>query len=103
MKIWVDDVRPAPEGYVWCKSVNDFILFTRLNGYGVIEELSLDHDAGDYFSDGGDFIEILKLLERNEYFSDYRVKFPISIHSMNPVGAANMRAIIEKNGWTEVK
>lgn len=24
MKIWVDDVRPAPKGYVWCKSVIDF-------------------------------------------------------------------------------
>ena len=22
VKIWVDDVRPAPDGYVWCKSVN---------------------------------------------------------------------------------
>ena len=20
MNIWVDDIRPAPEGYVWCKS-----------------------------------------------------------------------------------
>ena len=23
MKLWVDDVRPAPEGYVWAKSVNE--------------------------------------------------------------------------------
>lgn len=22
MKIWVDDIRPAPDGYMWCKSVN---------------------------------------------------------------------------------
>lgn len=22
MKLWIDDVRPAPEGYKWCKSVN---------------------------------------------------------------------------------
>lgn len=22
MKIWLDDVRPAPRGYIWCKSVN---------------------------------------------------------------------------------
>ncbi len=25
MKIWVDDIRPAPEGYVWFKSVNETI------------------------------------------------------------------------------
>ena len=23
MKLWIDDVRPAPEGYVWCKSVDE--------------------------------------------------------------------------------
>ena len=22
MKIWIDDVRVAPKGYVWCKSMN---------------------------------------------------------------------------------
>lgn len=21
MKLWIDDVRPAPAGYYWCKSV----------------------------------------------------------------------------------
>ena len=29
--------------------------------------------------------------------------YPIHIHSMNPVGVANMRRIIEKNGWEEIK
>lgn len=23
MKLWIDDIRPAPEGYMWCKSVNE--------------------------------------------------------------------------------
>ena len=23
MKIWLDDCRPAPDGYTWCKSVNE--------------------------------------------------------------------------------
>ena len=22
MKLWIDDIRPAPDRYVWCKSVN---------------------------------------------------------------------------------
>lgn len=102
MKVWVDDVRPAPDGYVWCKSVEDFVVLATRKGYGAIEELSLDHDAGDYAKYGGDFIEILKLLEYIEYFCDFRVKFPINIHTMNPVGAQNMRAIIQKNGWKEI-
>ena len=25
MKLWVDDIRPAPKGYVWCRSVRDAI------------------------------------------------------------------------------
>ena len=23
MKLWIDDVRPTPPGYFWCKSVNE--------------------------------------------------------------------------------
>lgn len=22
MKLWIDDIRPAPDGFIWCKSVN---------------------------------------------------------------------------------
>ena len=25
MKLWIDDVRLAPKGYIWCRSVNDTI------------------------------------------------------------------------------
>ena len=28
--------------------------------------------------------------------------YPIHIHSQNPVGVENMRAIIKRNGWEEV-
>ena len=66
--------------------------------YGMAKiELSVDHDAGDYVNEGGDYIKILDWLEgigRN---------YPIRIHSQNPVGVANMRAIIERNGWREVR
>lgn len=30
------------------------------------------------------------------------MSFPIHLHSMNAVGVANMRAIIQKNNWKEV-
>jgi hypothetical protein len=29
--------------------------------------------------------------------------YPIRIHSMNSVGVENMRCIIHRNGWTEIK
>ena len=100
MKLWIDDVRPAPEGYIWCKSVNEAIdLLSDLINFGIddIEVLDIDHDAGDYAIDGGDYIKLLDWLEetgRND---------PIRIHSANPVGVANMRRIIKRNDWKEIK
>ena len=103
MKLWIDDVRPAPEGYVWAKSVYDAIddiLFTdflRMDDENVeIELIDIDHDAGDYASDGGDYIKLLDWLEETGR------NYPIRIHSMNPVGVENMRAIIKRNNWKEV-
>lgn len=100
LKIWVDDVRPAPnESYVWCKTVNsvkrllcDRHIITRYD----ITVIDLDHDAGDYVKEGGDYIKILDWLEETGR------RYPIHIHSMNPVGIANMRAIIQRNHWKEV-
>ena len=127
MKLWIDDVRPAPDGYVWYQSVNEakenIVALEKLfdsacnsvgyhfrhgNGWAVeeyleeakahkIELIDIDHDAGDYANDGGDYIKLLDWLEETGR------NYPIRIHSMNPVGVANMRAIIERNGWTEVK
>lgn len=98
MKLWIDDVRPAPEGYIWCKSVNEAKrhIIWHIGLWGTIELIDLDHDAGDYASDGGDYIKLLDWLEETGR------NYPIHIHSMNPVGVANMRAIIQANGWKEV-
>ena len=104
MRIWVDDVRSAPEGYVWCKSVQEakdtvlvLELYATVNESYKVELIDLDHDAGDYAYDGGDYIKLLDWLEETER------NYPIRIHSMNPVGVENMRRIIRRNGWTEVK
>ena len=126
MKLWIDDVRPAPEGYVWCKSVNEAkteitlaekqqrefyekapnrLRINDLHGYHKmlemcrrrdIELIDIDHDAGDYAFDGGDYIKLLDWLEETGR------NYPIRIHSMNPVGVENMRRIIQRNGWKEV-
>lgn len=109
MKLWIDDMRPAPDGYIWCQSVNKAksIIFNAewgLENNGKewtgksqpIEVIDIDHDAGDYAKYGGDYIKLLDWLEETGR------NYPIHIHSMNPVGVANMRAIIKRNGWKEV-
>lgn len=125
MKLWVDDIRTAPDGYHWCKSVNDakkYIRATekciercmerghncflnydfvgRTDAYNAatkvdIEVIDIDHDAGEYAKDGGDYINLLNWLEETGR------NYPIRIHTMNPVGREQMKSIIEKNGWTE--
>ena len=104
MKIWVDDSRPAPEGYFWCKSVDEaiFRISHCMRFYIPIELIDLDHDAGDYADKGGDYINILNWME--EYSNpNYRLdRIPIRIHSMNAVGVENMRRINQKNGWKAV-
>ena len=120
MKLWIDDVRPAPEGYLEAKSVNtakNYIKAYELFRSGKLEEfeeftmfweyrpmihmigdliIDIDHDAGEYAYDGGDYIKLLDWLEETGR------NYPIHIHSMNPVGVENMRRIIQRNGWKEV-
>ena len=115
MKLWIDDLRAAPEGcgYITCYSVNSAksVIASWESGnlasdckeemYEVfgheIELIDIDHDAGEYAQQGGDYIKLLDWLEETGR------NYPIRIHSMNPVGVANMRAIIQRNGWVEVR
>jgi long-chain acyl-CoA synthetase len=39
MKLWIDDVRPAPEGYIWCKSTLN-ALHTIYHNADDIEEIA---------------------------------------------------------------
>ena len=56
MKLWIDDVRPAPDGFVWCCSVAQAIGLIDSCKYSKIdiELIDIDHDAGDYaqYGDG---------------------------------------------------
>lgn len=106
MKIWIDDMRPAPIGYRRIRTVNEakqcicnieIMYRVSRKEFYKIELIDMDHDAGDYAHLGGDYIELLNWLEETGR------NYPIRIHSMNPVGIANMRRIIERNGWKEEK
>ena len=92
IKIWVDDIRKVPEGYIGTKSVNETIeLIEKIEQEGgEIELLDLDHDLGDYAKFGGDAIKIL------DYLAEYEKFYPIVIHTANPVGRANMERVIKR-------
>ncbi len=92
MKIWVDDLRPVPQGYMWAKSVNQAIsLVEKAEAENEeVEVLDLDHDLGDYYSDGGDAIKLLDWLAERGTF------YPVKIHTANPVGRENMERMIAR-------
>ena len=105
MKRWIDDVRPAPAGWTWVKSVDDAkrVISNRFtcSWYETmcgdqIEIISLDYDAGEFAQFGGDYIKLLDWLEEEH------LCYPIHLHTANPVGRENMRRIIRRNGWKEV-
>lgn len=104
MYLWVDDLREPPKDgndWLWARSVSEaktaIVLHDRQRSKDAIH-IDLDHDAGDYAFDGGDYIEVLKWLER-EQLPDTGYTF--HLHTMNPVGRDNMRTIINYNGWVE--
>ena len=119
MKLWLDDCRPAPEGYNWVKTVSEaiyqIIYYSREFDYcwqmyvegfwdrerlerflatWTIEEISCDNDLGENETEGYKLLDWLEATGRN---------YPIRIHSANPVARERMRATIERNGWTEVR
>lgn len=105
MYLWVDDLREPPKTgtkWIWARSVREAetaIMFYESQRSQHFIHIDLDHDAGDYAWDGGDYIEVLRWLER-EQLPDMGYTF--HLHTMNPVGRDNMRTIINYNGWVEI-
>ena len=91
-KIWLDDIRTPPLGYEQCFSVNEAkkrIAEAEKNGE-TIEVIDCDHDLGDYATDGGDGIKLL------DWLVERKTLYPITLHTMNPVGRQNMLSTIER-------
>lgn len=98
-KIWVDDVRLAPnDDYMRFMTTTGAIDFIQVHREE-IEELNLDHDAGECAIYGGDYINILKWMELNEELTGFKFDCIIKLHTMNPVARDNMMRIIRKRGW----
>ena len=103
--LWIDDVR-TPHPFFWYKG--DQVVWHWVKDVDAakyyIERaekdnipfaiISIDHDAGEFGPP--DYIKVLDWLEETGR------NYPIRIHSLNPVGRENMRAIIQRNGWKEI-
>jgi hypothetical protein len=93
MKLWLDDLRPAPEGWQLATTAREAIQYLEAGG---IHELSLDHDLGEPLSEVGSGYQVALWLEEQAYFGNWSVvPKHLAIHSANPVGQRNMQAAFD--------
>lgn len=90
-KLWIDDVRPAPEGWWWAKSSRQAKAFIVQHGLDQIDTISFDHDLG------GDDTTMPVMNYIEELVFTKSATAPImTVHSQNPVGRAQLEAIIQR-------
>lgn len=89
VRLWLDDLRPAPEGWFAVHSVNEAIAVMETHE---VTYASLDHDLGQYVDDGGDGIKLLDWMAENNHWPTSG----IAVHSANPVGVERMLATIRR-------
>jgi hypothetical protein len=103
IKLWHDDVRRAPDGWVWARTNEE--AREKLLHFNVVE-ISMDHDMGGHNLDpehpeaiyyageaGEDGTEMVKWMCEKEIFPA-----KITIHSWNPDGAKRMQALFMDHG-----
>ena len=122
MKIWVDDVRPAPEGYLWCKSVDEaktmiehlenafnslgelsyqMTSYNNLNGEEYKKVIaccmSLEIEFIDLDYDSGDYEKdggpYIKLMD---WLVERGTLYPLAFHSQNCVGMEYMKRMYRR-------
>lgn len=65
MKLWIDNVRPAPDGYVWCKNVEEAMgLINDVEEYLGIDTIAFI-DFNYDLNDRTKFVSWLKETNRN--------------------------------------
>lgn len=89
VRLWHDDVRPAPEGWLWAPTNGAAI---ELLKRGDVVECSLDHDLGCHEgAENGQ--ELVEWMVQNEMVPE-----KVTIHSWNPDGARYMAARLNRFG-----
>lgn len=91
MKLFLDDIRDPPDN-TWsvARTYSDAVDLIRELGYP--EEISFDHDLGDEKT-GLDLAHYL--IEMDLDSKSMPGNFSFSVHSANPVGRANIKALLD--------
>ena len=88
MQLYLDDLRPTPEGFDRVYSYEEFVVYLEIKG--LPEFISFDHDLGEDLS-GYDCAKYLV-----EYCLEHQLPLPdYQVHSQNPVGKENIERLLE--------
>lgn len=101
MKLYIDDIRPAPEGWIQARTVTDAIKTIARFGRD-ITDISLDHDISMAVSVGGEYRpfpspETFQAVAYYmiEYYRSPNPKPNVVIHTANPVGGKELGLLLE--------
>jgi len=85
--LYLDDIRPIPEGFDGVRSFEEFVSYITENG--LPDYISFDHDLGE----GKSGYDCAKWLV--EYCLDHELDMPeFNVHSQNPVGRENIEGLL---------
>jgi len=106
MKLWLDDIRPMPDGYdIWITTASEAIV--RLACFPRIIHVSFDHDLGIEAEESEEIIastgyDVAKAIEIWAYVG-FIPFLTWDIHSANPVGYKNIEVAMTNANrfWSE--
>jgi len=94
-KLFIDDIRdPVDASFAVVRSYEDAIAFMQANGCPL--EISFDHDLGEEDAKTG--FDVAKWMIEEDLNADGKFMpggFEYFVHSANPVGAANIRGLLD--------
>lgn len=109
MKLWHDDIRPAPQGWIWVRTNEEAIEHLKTGAY---THISMDHDLGldqidpnenpeaIFFagrSEAGNGKDLARWIAEHADFLNFQF---VRVHSWNPDGAKEMADILNDAGIT---
>lgn len=88
MRLWLDDVRPVPEGYdLWVKTAPEAIALIK---EGKITFISFDHDLGP--ESAGTGYDVACFIEKEACLGRLLKPISFQVHSANTVGTPKIMA-----------
>ena len=95
VRLWLDDERPAPDGWTWVKDAASAIGHLES---GLVTEASLDHDLGSGQASGYDVLAWVE--EKAAVDPTFELPEVFIVHTMNPwVGRGCYRPWIRLRGF----